>query len=178
MHLIRFHFDISLLYTNLVGFLIGLVSPIHIFIVNFRDIFSFIITISWLWKFNNIFISFKYEYIRRWHIYIDIYIHVIIIVSIMGLLRWYKTLNVRDVWFKIFFYVTIKSYNWSVYQCEANLIFPPSYKFRVRHFQQYFNYIVAVSFIGGGNRSIRRKSTTCRKSLTNLMLYRDSNSQH
>jgi len=25
------------------------------------------------------------------------------------------------------------------------------------HFQQYFSYIVVVSFIGGGNRSTRRK---------------------
>jgi hypothetical protein len=29
-------------------------------------------------------------------------------------------------------------------------------------------YIVAVSFIGGGNQSIQRKPLTCRKSLTNL----------
>ena len=32
-------------------------------------------------------------------------------------------------------------------------------------FLQYFSYIVAVKFIGGGNR---RKPWTCRKSLTNL----------
>jgi hypothetical protein len=38
-----------------------------------------------------------------------------------------------------------------------------------RHLQQYFNYIVAVSFIGGGNRSTRRKPPTCRKSLTNFI---------
>jgi len=38
-----------------------------------------------------------------------------------------------------------------------------------RHFQQYFNYIMAVSFIGGGNWSTRRKSPTCRKSLTNFI---------
>jgi hypothetical protein len=31
---------------------------------------------------------------------------------------------------------------------------------------QYFSYIVAVSFIGGENR---RKSLTCRKSLTNFI---------
>ena len=37
-----------------------------------------------------------------------------------------------------------------------------------RHFQQYFSYIVAVSFIGGGNQSTRRKPTTRHKSLTNL----------
>ena len=43
------------------------------------------------------------------------------------------------------------------------------------NFQQFFSYIVAVSFIGGGNRSTRRKPLTCRKSLTNfyhIMLYR------
>ena len=34
------------------------------------------------------------------------------------------------------------------------------------HFQQYSSYIMAVSFIGGGNR---RKPATCRKSLTNFI---------
>ena len=38
-----------------------------------------------------------------------------------------------------------------------------------RHFEQHFSYIVVVSFIGGGNRSIRRKPPTYRKSLTNLI---------
>ena len=38
-----------------------------------------------------------------------------------------------------------------------------------RHFQQYFSYIVAVSFIGRENRSTRRKPLTCRKSLTNFI---------
>ena len=40
-----------------------------------------------------------------------------------------------------------------------------------RHFQQYFSYIVAVSFIGGGNRhgSTSRKPPTCRKSLSNFI---------
>ena len=33
--------------------------------------------------------------------------------------------------------------------------------------QQYFSNITVVSFIGGGNRSTRRKPPTCRKSLTN-----------
>jgi hypothetical protein len=37
------------------------------------------------------------------------------------------------------------------------------------HFQQYFTYIVVVSFIGGGNRRIRRKPPTCRESLTNFI---------
>ena len=34
--------------------------------------------------------------------------------------------------------------------------------------KQYFSYIVAVSFIGGVNRSTLRKPPTCRKSLTNF----------
>ena len=42
------------------------------------------------------------------------------------------------------------------------------------HFQQYFSYIMVVSFIGQGIQSTRRKPLTCRKSLTNfhhIMLY-------
>jgi len=52
-----------------------------------------------------------------------------------------------------------------------------------RNFQQYFSYIVAVSFIGG-NRSTRRKPPTCHKSLTNFITCytplpdRGANSQH
>jgi len=34
---------------------------------------------------------------------------------------------------------------------------------------KHFNYIMAISFIGGGNRSIRSKPPTCRKSLTNFI---------
>ena len=43
-----------------------------------------------------------------------------------------------------------------------------------RHLQQHFSYIVAVSYIGGGNRSTRSKQPTYRKSLTNFItvLYR------
>jgi hypothetical protein len=37
------------------------------------------------------------------------------------------------------------------------------------HFQHYFSYIMAVSFIGGGNWSTRKKQLTCRKSLTNFI---------
>jgi hypothetical protein len=37
------------------------------------------------------------------------------------------------------------------------------------HFQQYFGYIVSVSFIGGGNHSTMRKPLTCCKSLTNFI---------
>ena len=35
--------------------------------------------------------------------------------------------------------------------------------------QQYFSYMVAVSFIGGGNQRTWRKPPTCRKSLTNFI---------
>jgi hypothetical protein len=35
----------------------------------------------------------------------------------------------------------------------------------------YFSYIAEVSFIGRGNKSMKRKSTTCRKSLTNFITY-------
>jgi cysteinyl-tRNA synthetase len=38
-----------------------------------------------------------------------------------------------------------------------------------RYFQQYFRYIMAVSFIGGGNRSTWRNPPTCHKSLTNFI---------
>ena len=34
------------------------------------------------------------------------------------------------------------------------------------HFQQYFSYIMTVSFIDGGNK---RKPQTCHKSLTNFI---------
>jgi len=38
-----------------------------------------------------------------------------------------------------------------------------------RCFQQYFSYIVAVSFFGEGNLSTQRKVPTCHKSLTNCI---------
>ena len=38
------------------------------------------------------------------------------------------------------------------------------------HFQQYFGYIMAASFIGGGNQSTKRKSPTCCKSLINYLI--------
>jgi hypothetical protein len=43
------------------------------------------------------------------------------------------------------------------------------------HFQQYFSYIVAVSFNGGGNGRTRRKPSTCHKvtdKFYHIMLYR------
>ena len=45
-----------------------------------------------------------------------------------------------------------------------------------RHVQQYFSYIVAVSLIGGGNRSTLKKLTTGQSQATDklyyIMLYR------
>jgi len=35
------------------------------------------------------------------------------------------------------------------------------------HTRKHFSYSAVGSFIGGGNRSTRRKPPTCRKSLTN-----------
>jgi hypothetical protein len=45
----------------------------------------------------------------------------------------------------------------------------------LRHFQQYFSYIVAISLIGGGKRGTRRKSTEMRQvtdKIDHVMLYR------
>ena len=36
-------------------------------------------------------------------------------------------------------------------------------------FQQYISYIVAVSFVGGGNQRTRRKPSTSRKLLTTFI---------
>jgi len=48
--------------------------------------------------------------------------------------------------------------------------FNPTFEYGVKcHLQQYFSYIAAVSFIGGGNWSNRRNPSTCRKSLTNFI---------
>jgi hypothetical protein len=52
----------------------------------------------------------------------------------------------------------VRKFGWLVLWCLTPLIF-----------QQYFSYIVAVSFIGGGNRSTRRNPPTCHKSLTNFI---------
>jgi hypothetical protein len=38
-----------------------------------------------------------------------------------------------------------------------------------KEFQQYFSYIMTISFIGGGNQSTQRKPPTCHKSLTNFI---------
>jgi hypothetical protein len=50
------------------------------------------------------------------------------------------------------------------------LYFPWNYDFELSLCVSYSDfYIVAVSFIGGGNRSNRRKPPTCHKTLTNLI---------
>ena len=40
---------------------------------------------------------------------------------------------------------------------------------KLRNLQQYFSYIMVVSFVAGENRSTRRKPPTCRKSLSNII---------
>ena len=69
-----------------------------------------------------------------------------------------------------------------------NIIFATNYTMGYgvkRHFQQYSNYIVAVSFIGGGNLRTREKNTDLsqvtdkRYQITSTPLNeRGSNSQH
>jgi hypothetical protein len=50
------------------------------------------------------------------------------------------------------------------WMCDTQLKWGQGYG--IKHpFQQYFSYIVAVSFIGGGNQSTQRKPPTCHKSL-------------
>jgi hypothetical protein len=51
---------------------------------------------------------------------------------------------------------------WAIFQlCHCSM-------FVCLFVQQHFSYIVAVSFIGEGNRRTRRKPPICRKSLTNF----------
>jgi hypothetical protein len=39
----------------------------------------------------------------------------------------------------------------------------------IRHFQQYFSYIMAISFSGGGRRCTRREPPTMGKQLANFI---------
>jgi hypothetical protein len=39
----------------------------------------------------------------------------------------------------------------------------------LHHFQQYFGYILVVSFIGGENQITRRTPSTCRRLLANVI---------
>jgi hypothetical protein len=57
--------------------------------------------------------------------------------------------------------------SWRLHGC---LVFLHQHS-KIRHFQQYFNYIMAVSFTGERNRITRRKPSTCRKSLTKFITY-------
>ena len=58
----------------------------------------------------------------------------------------------------------------NIYSCYVMKVGDYGYGVTVlRHFQQYFSFIVAVSFIGGGHRSTQRKPPTCQKLHTNLI---------
>ena len=78
--------------------------------------------------------------------------------------------------FKIFYFIFEVPVILSVRRdtrCPVNnfniILFGWLYGALKRHFQQYFSYIVAVNFIGGGNRNTQKKPPTCRKSLTNFI---------
>ena len=62
-------------------------------------------------------------------------------VSCCCLSPWNNTIGLIDFWFLVF----------------------------QRHFQQYFSYIMATSFSGGGSRSTRREPPTMGKQLVNLI---------
>jgi hypothetical protein len=75
---------------------------------------------------------------------------------------------IRSSYF-VFFYKVLKrsSINF-VFLFREKTVKENTYKgVRVRILQQYFSYIVVVSFIGGGNHNTQRKPPTCRMSLTN-----------
>ena len=58
-----------------------------------------------------------------------------------------------------------------IYVCYTNKIcLYQSYGVKC-HFQKYFSYIVAVSFVDGGNQSNQRKPPTSHKLLTNFITY-------
>jgi hypothetical protein len=59
---------------------------------------------------------------------------------------------------KLDIYVLLRYNDQMIMYCLYKLLFDSVQ----HHAQQYFSCIVAVSFIGGGNRSIRRKPSTCR----------------
>jgi len=66
--------------------------------------------------------------------------------------------------------VTDKLYHILLYRVHLAWVFVWLCDGVKRHFQQYFTYIVTVSFIGGGNWRTRRKSPTCYKSMTNFII--------
>ena len=57
------------------------------------------------------------------------------------------------------------------FSMQSSIIKNTALDYWCHHFQQYFRYIVTVSFISGGNRSTRRKPQTCRESLINFITY-------
>ena len=83
-----------------------------------------------------------------------------------GNLHQYQTICMRQKFLDIYWTLKLSLEQWNMFVCLLDGVY--------RHFRQYFSYIVAVSFIGGGNWRTQRKPSTCRKSLTNfyhIMLY-------
>jgi hypothetical protein len=71
---------------------------------------------------------------------------------------------------RVVYNIIIHFFLWSLRMiCPVSTEWPQYYKLFEHHCQQYFSYIITVSFIGRGNLSTWRKPPTCRKSLTNLI---------
>ena len=92
-------------------------------------------------------------------------------------ITWNLLLFNENSFLVVFYIIGLKK----IYNYEITLLLPVTvffiivYIIRIRvmvfkcHFQQYFSYIVVVSFIGGGNRSTRRKPPTRSKTLTSFI---------
>jgi len=111
---------------------------------------AFIVVFFW--------VKFKFEFeIKVWMFIINNYIHggypslKLVPLSKVKHCCWYKR--------------RVQQKSWSGLSVWFGLVYGVQ-----RHFQQYFSYIVAVSFIVGGSRSTRSKPPTCRKSLTNFII--------
>ena len=78
--------------------------------------------------------------------------------------HWWQYCISCQVWFKYWRFVSNRFWRLFGFKVGLGLAYGV-----LRHFQQYFSYIVAVSFIGGGNRCTWRKPPTCHKSLTNFI---------
>ena len=89
--------------------------------------------------------------------------------------RWQPSLKIKksliDNYSFIFNCITMSSFTtYAVSTLDLNYSVNMVYGCGVEcHFQQYFSYVVAVSFIGEGNQSTWRKPQTCHKLLTNFI---------
>ena len=88
--------------------------------------------------------------------------------------RYYYTLMLRSYLSVVQQWIILKSlvldstFNITPHTWDGGFLDSSRFLFACVFLQQYFSYIVAISFIGGGNRITRRKPSTWRKSLTTL----------